>query len=52
MKNFKAGTYVNQGYYKSFQPNPINREWQIEDMELVSLLSKADRQLGRLEYVF
>ena len=49
MKEFKAGTYVNQGYYKSFQPNPINREWQIEDMELVSLLSKADRQLGRLD---
>ena len=24
MKNFVSGTYVNQGYYKSFQPNFIN----------------------------
>mgnify|MGYP005814412043 CR=1 FL=1 len=49
MKEFKAGSYVNQGYYQSFQPNMINREWLIDDMELVSLLSQADRQLGRLD---
>lgn len=49
MKEFEAGTYVNQGYYKSFQPNLINREWQIDGMELVNLLSRADRQLGRLD---
>jgi hypothetical protein len=28
MKSFKAGVFVNQGYYRSFQPAPINREWQ------------------------
>jgi len=49
MKNFKAGNYINQGYYKSFQPNFININWQIEDMQVLKLLSKADRQLGRLD---
>jgi hypothetical protein len=29
MKNFKSGTYISQGSYKSFQPKPLNREWQI-----------------------
>lgn len=49
MKNFKAGNPINQGTYKSFQPNKINREWSVEDMELLNLLSQADRQLGRLD---
>lgn len=49
MKNFKSGTYINQGYYKSFQPNLINNPWVIENMEIVTLLSKADRMLGRLD---
>jgi Fic family protein len=49
MKNFKAGILVNQGYYKSFQPSLLNREWQINDMSIITLLSKADRFLGRLD---
>ena len=49
MKNFKSGTYINQGYYKSFQPELINKQWLMDDMELMQLLSKADRQLGRLD---
>lgn len=49
MKAFKAGVKVNQGYYKSFQPNPINRPWVLDDMEVITLLSQADRQLGRLD---
>lgn len=49
MKSFKAGNYINQGYYKSFQPNFINREWKLEDMEIIQLLSRADRELGRLD---
>lgn len=49
MKNFKAGSYINQGYYKSFQPEPINRNWQLEDIEIINLLSQADRQIGRLD---
>jgi len=49
MRSFKAGGYVSQGYYKSFQPNPINREWKLEDMEIVQLLGHAERELGRLD---
>ncbi len=49
MENFKSGKYINQGYYKSFQPEFINREWLLNDIEIQSLLSKADRQLGRLD---
>lgn len=49
MKNFKAGNWINQGTYKSFQPDKINQEWKIDNMELLNLLSQADRQLGRLD---
>ena len=49
MKDFNAGYYVNQGHYKSFQPTLINRQWVIDNMEVLQLLSKADRELGRLD---
>ena len=49
MKTFKAGNRINQGTYKSFQPNKINQEWKIENMEVLNLLSQSDRQLGRLD---
>ena len=49
MKNFKAGNYVNQGTLKSFIPADINRDWTLDDMEVIELLSQADRQLGRLD---
>ncbi len=49
MKDFNAGTYVSQGYYKSFQPELINRQWHLDDMEVIQLLSEADRDLGRLD---
>jgi Fic family protein len=49
MKNFKAGQYITQGTYKSFQPEKINKNWMIDDMEVLSLLGQADRQLGRLD---
>lgn len=49
MKNFISGRQISQGYYKSFQPNTIHKQWQVEDMEVLALLSKADRQLGRLD---
>ena len=49
MQKFKAGTKINQGYYKSFQPHLINKQWELQDMELLDLLSKADRHLGRLD---
>lgn len=49
MKNFKSGNYISQGTYKSFQPESINRDWTLDDIEVIGLLSKADRQLGRLD---
>lgn len=49
MKDFKSGTYINQGYYKSFQPDFVNRQWQVGNMEIIQLLSQADRELGRLD---
>ena len=49
MQKFQAGIYLDQGTYKSFVPSIINREWEINDMYVLSLLSKADRMLGRLD---
>ncbi len=49
MKDFKSGINVNQGYYKAFIPQPISKVWQIDDMDVIRLLSLADRQLGRLD---
>jgi Fic family protein len=49
MEEFRAGIYIKQGYYKSFQPTLINRQWKIDNMEVLQLLSHADRELGRLD---
>jgi len=49
MKNFRSGRYINQGYYKSFQPRYINRQMNIDNMELLELLGDADRKLGKLD---
>jgi len=49
MKNFKAGRFISQGYYRSFQPEFINKQLFIENMEVLQLLSQADLELGRLD---
>ena len=49
MQYFKAGRYISQKHYKSFQPIEINRQLLIDNMEVLSLLSQADRELGRLD---
>ena len=49
MKHFQSGRLVQQAHYKSFQPNPINRAWVLDDMALLQLLGQADRELGRLD---
>ena len=49
MKNFQSGRLVQQAHYKSFQPDPINRAWVVDDMSLLQLLGQADRELGRLD---
>jgi len=48
-KDFVSGKYVAQKFYKAFIPSEINREWAIHDMQVLRLLSQADRQLGRLD---
>ena len=49
MQNFKAGRYISQKNYRSFQPTGINRQLFIDNMEVLNLLSEADRELGRLD---
>ncbi|MBO6793548.1 MAG: Fic family protein [Balneolaceae bacterium] len=49
MNNFKSGTYISRGTYKSFEPTLIHRQWELDDMDIIELLSQADRQLGRLD---
>ena len=49
MKDFIAGRYINQGTYKSFQPELINRAWTFDNMELLALLGQANRQIGKLD---
>jgi len=48
MQKFQSGKYVSQGFYKSFQPEFINRKWMV-DNELLSLLSQSDRLMGKLD---
>jgi len=40
---------MNQGSYESFQPSFVNRQWTVDDMELITMLSEADQHLGRLD---
>ncbi len=49
MQNFKSGKNISQGYYSSFQPELINRVWELNNRKILHLLSQADRQLGRLD---
>lgn len=49
MKKFQSGKFIQHGRYKSFQPNPINQGWSLDNMELIQLLGRADRELGRLD---
>lgn len=49
MKDFKSGLYINQDSYKSFQPNFINKEWELDNMQIIKLLDEANRELGRLD---
>lgn len=48
ISNFKAGESIQQIHYKSFEPNTIDLQWQVDVPELTFLLSQADRKLGEL----
>lgn len=49
MKQFQAGNIRQRLDYSSFEPVEINRAWRIDDPVILMALSKADRQLGRLD---
>ncbi len=46
MKNFIAGTYKQQGGYKSFTPFSVNRYIAWENPQIDVLLEHAGRLLG------
>ncbi|EKB48480.1 Fic family protein [Cecembia lonarensis] len=49
IKNFKAGTWLKQIEYRSFSPNLIHESWVLSDPAILTLLSQADRNLGKLD---
>lgn len=46
--NFKAGANIVADGYKAFQPEKINRFYQFDEVDLFSLLEKANIKLGEL----
>lgn len=48
ISQFKGGQYRQQASYKSFMPEPVNRQWLIDIPAISDLLSHADRKLGEL----
>lgn len=48
ISEFKAGKWVQQFQYRSFQPAPVNHEWVTDEATLSHLLSRADIRLGEL----
>lgn len=48
ISQFNAGYFEPQYQYKSFVPEPINREWRVTEPEVLTLLTNASRLLGEL----
>lgn len=48
ISDFKSGTKFQRYKYKSFEPNIIDIDWQIDNVELIMLLSEANIKLGEL----
>lgn len=48
IKDYKAGNFNKQYGYRSFNPNPINKEWTITSPEINILLEEANLRLGEL----
>lgn len=46
---FRSGTYVNQGSYKAFLPEQVNKPWWVDSPQLSAQLSTADRLMGELK---
>lgn len=48
IKGYKSGVFSKQYGYRSFQPNPINKEWVMTSPEIITLLEEANLKLGEL----
>lgn len=48
ISKFKSGKKLKQDDYYCFIPNPINFEWEIDNIKITNLLSKAERELSKL----
>jgi Fic family protein len=49
MHSYQSGVYIHQGSYKSFQPEPVNRQWKFDDSQLQVLLGRAAYCVGQLD---
>lgn len=49
MTTYKSGTWIKRDGYRSFEPSLINRPWRIDEPHVLEALSRADRQIGRLD---
>lgn len=49
MNSFESGHWIKQIGYESFEPALINRPWRFDEPRIIEALSRADRQLGRLD---
>ncbi|RRD57898.1 Fic family protein [Comamonadaceae bacterium OH2545_COT-014] len=47
-ETFKPGRWQQRLQYKSFEPTPVNHDWQWEDAQINVLLEAANRALGEL----
>jgi len=48
ISGYRSGNFTKQFGYKSFNPNPINREWRLDNPEINTLLEEANLRLGEL----
>lgn len=48
ISEFQAGIILQRYQYKSFEPNLVNLAWEIDQPEIVNLLSEANLKLGEL----
>lgn len=49
LKDFKSGTYTQQGQYRSFTPSPVNHTWVWSNPKINTLLEDANHKLGALD---
>lgn len=48
LSRFKSGNWQKQFEYHSFLPTKVDSDWNIDDNEVLDLLSRADRKIGEL----